>query len=131
MMEQIFFKEPVVDERILSLESAEAEEDTTREEKILCRNCHSFITEKENEIKINNTDFHLFQNPMGVYFRVVCFSYAEGCSIISDYTDEHTWFSGFSWAIVLCRVCHSHLGWHYVSPESSFFGLIADRLTGI
>ncbi len=132
MISQIQFKEPLHAEEIISAEPdvIQAEEPAI-EEKILCRNCHAPVTDKADEISINESDFHLFKNPAGIYFRVVCFQKAHGCIIISEYTELHTWFEGYSWAIALCRVCHSHLGWHYISLDRTFFGLIADRLTGV
>ncbi len=132
MIEEYYFKEPLNKQKIISAEPSESvEENPDIGKKILCRNCHADITEKDYELRINDSDFHLFKNPMGIYFRVVCFKNADGCIIISDYTDENTWFKGYIWAIVLCRTCHTHLGWHYKSLDSKFFGLIADRLTGI
>jgi hypothetical protein len=132
MICQIQLKEPSRVEEIVSAEpdSIQAEEPAI-EKKILCRNCHSHITDKNEEISINESDYHLFKNPAGIYFRVVCFQNAKGCIIISDYTEMYTWFEGYSWAIALCSTCHSHLGWHYISLERTFYGLIADRLTGV
>ena len=132
MIDLIQFKEPLHVEEIITTDPlVMPEENSGIEEKILCRNCHAHITEKDEEISINESDYHLFKNPAGIYFRVVCFKNAQGCTIISDYTEEHTWFEGYSWAITICRICHSHLGWHYISLDRTFFGLIADRLTGI
>lgn len=132
MIAEIQFKEPLHDMKIISAEpSVSMEEETGIDKRILCRNCHQYIAERDDEIRINDSDFHLFKNPAGIYFRVVCLKEARGCTVISDYTDEYTWFKGFRWAIALCRSCHSHLGWHYVSEDSAFFGLIADRLIGI
>lgn len=132
MIAQRYFKEPVNEVKGYQPLPAESDEkDPGIDERILCRNCSEEITDIIYKININSSDFHLFKNPMGIYFRVVCFSSAAGCSIISDYTVEFTWFSGYSWAIALCRRCGSHLGWHYKSEDSAFYGLIADRLTGI
>lgn len=132
MIAQINFKEQMRSGEIIYTDPAEiTEEEPGIEKKILCRNCHAHITDKNEEISINESDYHLFKNPAGIYFRVVCFQNALGCKIISDYTEMHTWFDGYSWAIALCGICHSHLGWHYISLDRTFYGLIADRLTGI
>lgn len=98
---------------------------------VRCRNCNYKIALLADKIKIDNADTHIFENPAGIFFRVVCFSEAPGSIIISDYVDENTWFSGYLWSITLCRSCNSHLGWNYSSGSSGFYGLIADRLTGI
>jgi len=132
MIEQIRLKEQFQMQDIISAEpEASIKDEPDIEKQILCRNCSAHITLKSEEFSFNNSDFHLFKNPAGIYFRVVCFKNAPGCLIISDYTEKFTWFEGYSWAIALCRVCHAHLGWHYISLERTFFGLVADRLTGI
>lgn len=96
-----------------------------------CRNCHYKIALQSDKISINNADTHIFENPAGIFYRVVCFANAPGAITISDYTEENTWFTGCIWSITLCRSCNNHLGWHYISGSREFFGLIADRLTGI
>lgn len=132
MNELIYFKESDHELKNISPVPAESmEEESCIDERILCRYCREEITEPGYKISIKDSDFHLFRNPMGIYFRVICFSMAPGCIIITDYTDEHTWFSGYKWAVALCFKCRSHVGWHYLSADSAFYGLIADRLTGV
>jgi len=117
------------------IESLPDEEQRTKEESdkkwVRCRNCNYKIALLSDKIIINNADTHIFENPGGIFFRVVCFSSAPGSINISDYTDEDTWFSGYLWSISLCRSCNNHIGWNYNSGSSEFYGLIADRLTGI
>jgi len=96
-----------------------------------CRSCSSKIALLSDQININHTDNHIFKNPAGVFFRVICFSNAPGSMNITEYVLEDTWFEGYFWSISLCRACNTHLGWHYLSGWGNFFGLIADRLTGI
>ncbi len=107
------------------------QEETPDRKWVRCRSCHYKIALQSDKIKINQTDTHIFENPAGIFYRVICFTSAPGASIVSDYTDENTWFTGYLWGITLCRSCHNHLGWHYTSGSADFFGLIADRLTGI
>ncbi len=96
---------------------------------ILCRNCSKKIALISDKIHMNNTDTYIFENPAGLFFRVICFSNAPGTVIITDYTEENTWFEGFLWSVCLCGTCGKHLGWHYSSGSYGFYGLIADRLT--
>lgn len=98
---------------------------------IRCRNCNYKIALVSDKIKIENADIHIFENPAGIFFRVVCFSEAPGSINISDYTMDNTWFSGWLWSITLCRSCNNHIGWNYTSGSRDFYGLIADRLTGV
>jgi hypothetical protein len=39
-------------------------------------------------------------------------------------TDQDTWFPGYAWTILYCRVCRNHLGWHFTSTDPA----IARRL---
>jgi hypothetical protein len=96
-----------------------------------CRHCRGKIALNAHRIQINQTDNYIFQNPSGIFFRVICFSTAPGAANITEYTEENTWFKGFAWSISLCRHCGSHIGWHYVSADQNFYGLVADRLYGV
>ncbi|HPC42688.1 MAG TPA: cereblon family protein [Spirochaetota bacterium] len=95
---------------------------------ILCKTCGNPITSDEAGIAMNGSHEHTFMNPRGMVFRIGCFSKAAGCFIVGSPTDEYTWFPGFAWCCVICARCQSHLGWHYRSGGSGFFGLILDQL---
>jgi hypothetical protein len=99
-----------------------------REHLILCRFCNNNITSPENIIEINGKHRHTFTNHAGNTFAIGCFSFAEGCLNYDEPTTEYTWFPGFSWCYAICASCYSHLGWYYVSPGSSFYGLILNNL---
>jgi len=114
----------------ISYGDSKDKEDTERKW-VRCRNCHYKIALLSDKININHTDTHIFENPAGIIYRVVCFSSATGSINISGYTKENTWFNGYLWCITVCRACNNHLGWHYFSGSGEFYGLIADRLTGI
>jgi len=98
---------------------------------VRCRSCHFKIAQQSDRVRINDADNQIFENPAGIFYRVVCFTQAPGSISISDYTEHNTWFPGYSWSITFCRSCNNHLGWHYRAGTEDFFGLIADRLTGI
>lgn len=98
---------------------------------VRCRNCSLRIALQSDKVNINHADSHIFENPAGIFYRVICFTHAPGATNISEYTNDNTWFTGYSWSITICRSCNNHLGWHYISCSADFFGLIADRLIGI
>ncbi len=100
------------------------------DKKIICINCRSIIADTSDLIRDGDSDFSIFRNPAGIFFRVACFSRTPGCVTAGEYTGEHSWFAGYKWCYALCGSCHIHLGWHFISGENSFWGLIADRLTG-
>lgn len=98
------------------------------EEVLRCAVCGSRITSRRESLAVNGAAEHVFANPFGYVFRIGCFKQAPGCGRMGDYTPEHSWFSGYGWCFALCASCRTHLGWHYRSEESSFFGLILDNL---
>ena len=73
----------------------------------------------------------VFINPGGHVFRIGCFIEAPGTLEIGPATDEHTWFPGYAWTLVLCSGCKTHVGWRFegeIAPRI-FFGLIKTALT--
>lgn len=110
--------------------SVEKDGGEPEEEKyILCRSCGNAVTSDQLRMEAGGSHEHTFVNPAGVMFRIGCFSGAGGCLITGIPTTEYTWFPGFAWCYVVCSGCLTHLGWHYRSGASGFFGLILDRLT--
>jgi hypothetical protein len=95
---------------------------------ILCRQCGHPITTLDHIIAVNGQHAHTHTNPAGITYRIGCFSSAPGCLIYGERISDFTWFEGFSWCLALCSYCLTHLGWHYQSPGSQFFGLILDNL---
>jgi hypothetical protein len=87
----------------------ETEEKASEEEHILC--------------------LHTFANPHGIVFEIGCFGAVEGCGYAGPASDEFSWFKGFSWRVVVCVMCLTHLGWFFESRDGgNFHGLILDRL---
>lgn len=111
--------------------SSSDEEKSGKKSEIVCRFCQSPITRHEDIMEISGSHLHSFYNPSGIKYMIRCFIRAHGCIFIGEPTRDFTWFPGFAWRIALCAVCFSHLGWHYLSEGSSFFGLIADNLLEI
>jgi len=73
---------------------------------------------------------HRFTNPLGLSFHIRCFEFAPGTRFVGTPTEDHTWFTGYGWAIAHCASCHTHLGWYFTESENppQFFGLIKDRI---
>lgn len=107
----------------------ETEENSPKEEDIRCRQCMFAITRTTSRIQVDGAHCHTFANPHGIVFEIGCFKTAPGCGSVGQPTSEFSWFPPRSWQVALCGYCLTHLGWRFVSPESSvFFGLILDRL---
>lgn len=105
-----------------------ADEMEKDEEVLRCGVCGARITSKKESIPMQGTVEHVFTNPFGYVFKLGCFRKAPGCGRAGEYTSEHSWFAGFIWCYALCASCRTHLGWHFLSEESSFFGLILENL---
>jgi hypothetical protein len=99
------------------------------EEWLECKYCQHTITHKKNILYISGSFLHTFKNPAGIFFQIGCFSKAPGCKEIGLPTSDFTWFPDYEWSICVCANCTQHLGWFYQKVESSFYGLVLDRLS--
>lgn len=118
------FQENIQSE-VPELNPAEAEEE---EKSILCRNCGNQITSLRFRTFIDGKHSHIFANPYGMVFEIVCFSKADGCGAASKPSDEFSWFQNHRWRVCVCKLCLNHNGWIFESADSIFFGLIIDQL---
>ena len=98
------------------------------ENAILCKFCGHLITRQNERIEVKGRHSHVFANPHGLVFRIRCFYAAPGCIPMGSPTNEFTWFTGFSWRVVICGRCAEHMGWRFSTNGSDFHGLIADHL---
>ena len=94
---------------------------------LLCKSCKHPVTSESNRIVINQSHVHTCKNPAGLVFTFGCFSEAPGCIASGSTSFEFTWFTGYSWQIVICANCGIHLGWSFRN-EDLFFALITERL---
>lgn len=95
----------------------------------ICVYCSNIITSPEHITEISGSHHHKFINPSGIAFHIRSFSQARGCLSSGEPTREFTWFPGYSWSIVYCSQCFTHMGWLYESGASSFFGIISEKIT--
>lgn len=97
---------------------------------IRCKNCGYTITSVDAIIPVAGNHRHTFKNPAGIVYTIGCFSSARGCFNMGEPTFEFTWFPGYSWCYSVCSKCFTHMGWYYQSGDSTFYGLILNRLAG-
>lgn len=94
-----------------------------------CAYCKTVITYQGNAENRQGQHIHRFANPGGFEFTLGCFSRAW-CQVIGLPMLEWSWFNGYAWQYALCPHCQEHLGWFYhcAADDSSFYGLILDRI---
>jgi hypothetical protein len=97
---------------------------------VVCKNCGHSITSADSITFIDGSQTHTFFNPAGIVFEIICFSRAPGCVVFGAASTEFSWFSDFTWRGALCGSCRIQLGWCFESGDSSFFGLILQKLIG-
>ena len=74
-----------------------------------------------------------YVNPFGLAFRVMTALRSRNTVTVGEATEEHSWFPGYEWVMLLCADCAAHVGWSYhaVVPDAEpahFVGLLADNL---
>lgn len=111
------------------IEEIPKDDDGDGEGSIICRNCYNILTKSINRAFINGSHKHVFANPHGHVFEIVCFRQVTGCGHTGIATDEFSWFSGYSWKIAVCSNCLVHLGWMFTAPDKErFHGLILNQI---
>ncbi len=108
--------------------TSKTEEFQEPEDIFLCRFCGGMITAVTDIIVVNDLHNHTFFNPAGIIYEVRCFQKAPGCIEKGLPSSDFSWFSGYMWSLAHCRGCHTHMGWKFIAPEDSFFGLISGHL---
>jgi len=113
-----------------SIEDEKREETVDKKWHILCAECSQAITGDSERIEVNGSHEHTFVNPSGIIFQIGCFARVSGTKISGAATEQWSWFKGYSWRIVCCGRCGTHLGWVYMGrDEIIFFGLVLSRLS--
>jgi hypothetical protein len=113
-------------------EQAPDEESETvfeEERSVLCKACGHKVTSSNYAVEVEGKHRHTFFNPAGILFEIGCFEAAPGTEVWGVPTTEFAWFKGFAWRFCNCAGCHNHIGWQFLSGESSFYGLVLNRLT--
>lgn len=110
---------------------AKVEQDTEDDlgEEIYCAACGHIITATKWKTERGSGHEHVFFNPAGMVFRIVCFKEAPGVAHHGTPSDEFTWFKGYDWQVATCLGCNDHLGWQFSNADDVFFGLIKPNLT--
>ena len=114
----------------ITKERSKKREQEKKDPLIRCKSCGHIITSAEAVISVAGLHRHSFRNPAGILYTIGCFSRARGCTNMGEPTSEFTWFPGYTWCYSICSKCLNHMGWFYQSGDSTFYGLILNRLEG-
>ena len=101
-----------------------------------CSRCGVFIADSGAMIRIQGAEDHSFVNPAGVQCNFSTFGHCENVTVDNDLYLQHSWFTGYGWRFVVCRVCLQHLGWKYdavkkdVKPRG-FFGILVETVDSV
>lgn len=94
---------------------------------LVCTNCKNTVTTVSQRTEIWGSHEYTFGN-LGYKVKLGCFLTAPGSTGVNEISHGYSWFKGYAWQIQLCRSCYSQLGWKYITPEDSFYGLIFGTL---
>ena len=125
--DQYYFKKTDLQTEKSPSQGTENDDDVEENKKLFCTFCNNTVTDLQAVISINGEHTHTFSNPAGYTYTINCFQSAPGCLTLGECTDEHTWFNGYKWQLVVCHACKEQLGWLF-SNDCQFYALIADRL---
>lgn len=95
--------------------------------RLCCAVCRFPVTNYDQATEIEQKHIHLKCNPFGNQFRFGCYRNASGCGNLGEFTQEFSWFAGYTWCIGLCLSCNTQLGWCF-EGEQAFYGLILEQL---
>ncbi len=104
----------------------EADEKVLRKD-LVCAACGHPITKVAEKVDIRGRHDYGFTN-LGYLVRLGCYRNAPGCVGINRVSHGYSWFRGYAWDIQLCEKCYTQVGWKYMGPEDSFYGLVFKML---
>jgi len=109
----------------------------TRSELSLSRRNHTY---SDSVTRINKTTLiQLFVNPAGYSFEVITTKKSE-VQVHGEPSAHASWFPGYSWQTVTCKLCGEHLGWKFTVSDDfdvqdkeqlQFYGLIFSKLKAL
>ncbi len=102
--------------------------DRDDDDALVCAACAHRITRAAYREERAGAHEHTFVNPGGFVHRLGCFGLAPGCVPVGAPETAFSWFPGWSWQIVECGRCRTHLGWHFRCLGEQFHGLVVEKI---
>ena len=101
--------------------------DKIRDKALICASCSHPVTTVSEKIDVIGRHDHAFSYYHEIV-RLGCFRNAPGCLGVERISKGYSWFRGYAWQIQVCSQCFTQLGWKYISPDDSFYGLVFKTL---
>jgi cereblon len=103
-----------------------------RYKKFACRHCAADICEDRDIFSMSASGLMAaYVNPHGQIHETLTVLHANNIRLMGPEVAEHSWFPGYKWTIVQCRLCGNHLGWRFRNSSlkpSTFYGLTRNGL---
>jgi hypothetical protein len=99
-----------------------------------CRTCGNEVSGEDAVFAPDGASpVRVFSNPQGLLCEILTLRWAKGVVDVGPRTSELTWFAGYTWQVVCCHECSSHLGWHYARVDrdvepGEFWGLLTREI---
>ncbi|MEE2904697.1 MAG: cereblon family protein [Myxococcota bacterium] len=96
---------------------------------VYCARCRQQLADTSSIFSLAGQPTHnAFANPAGFLRVVITFESVRNYTEEGHVTKDFTWFAGYSWQVIYCQSCKSHLGWKYHSNTQGtpnlFYGLL-------
>jgi hypothetical protein len=101
--------------------------------RIRCANCGELLAAPARTVSVGGTATPVFVNPAGIFFELLLLLDLTNIFVLGSPTTEASWFPGYAWRCVVCRLCVRHVGWRWDRAAAdadapTFCGLIRDRI---
>ena len=93
---------------------------------LACSQCGIDLGEKKQIFSVPGADGHIgaYVNPHGQVHQTVTLRTLLRSDVVrmdrAPATAQDSWFPGYSWRIVYCRRCGTHLGWRFTRSDALF-----------
>ncbi|KAJ8729087.1 hypothetical protein PYW07_006783 [Mythimna separata] len=100
-----------------------------RKSVLSCSSCRTQIARREDIFAMSSEGVHSNYTNLGGYMHdILTVSRATGVQTSGARSAEYSWFPGYTWVVLLCANCMSHVGWRFEAEKRNlrpleFYGL--------
>lgn len=94
-----------------------------------CITCYKILGNQRDSFSMGVAGPHgTYVNPQGYVHELLTFLKLSNYTLTGEHESEFSWFPGYSWCIMKCTRCHTHLGWEFKGETEDmvphqFFGV--------